>query len=499
MKYFMGIDTGTQGVRIGIIDENGEVIKATERSWKTSFPGPGEAEQDPLSWWENIELALIDLFKDLDKNVKDNIVSACVDSTSSTVLAVSEDGKPLMPAIMWMDVRAKEETDIINDTKDKVLDYSGGAVSAEWYVPKVLWIKRHKKDIYDKAYLIIEQLDYINYKFTGMWTSSLCNTVCKGNYVPSLGGYNKDYFTKIGLPDWDDKVTKHIKPVAIGTPIGKIKPELADKYNLSHDIIFVEGGIDAHIGMFGTNAIKEGKLSVIMGTSFVHLGLVNHKPDIEGIWGPYEDAIIKGTWCVEGGQASAAGLDRWFIDTFNIDKNNPYIELKKAIEETPLGADGLIALDFFQGNRTPYKDSYARGAIFGLTMQHTWKHIYRSILEAISFGTHNIISNFDNQGYHIDEIVASGGVTKNDLFLQLISDITGKTIVINRDSQAGVLGCAVIACGYSLYNGDFQKACDKMVKELRRVLPDMKKHELYKPVFEKYKKLYLNTRELNKG
>ncbi|MGI6020341.1 MAG: FGGY-family carbohydrate kinase [Lachnospiraceae bacterium] len=496
-KYFMGIDTGTQGARLGIVDEKGNIICASEKGWSTSYPKPHWAEQEPEHWWASIEGVLKEIASQVTDEIKKNIVSICVDSTSSTVIPVLEDGTPLSHAVMWMDIRAKKENDEINATNHPVLEYSGGADSAEWFVPKMLWFKKNARDIYDRAYKFVDQLDWINYKLTGVWSSSICNMTCKGNYVRSLGGYDRSFFEAVGLEDFEDKMIMRVDN--IGDVVGTIRPEIAQKYGLNPEIVVVQGSIDAHMGMFGLNAISEGKLAVTMGTSFVHLGIVNKKLDFKGIWGPYEDAILDGTWCVEGGQSSAAGLVNWFARTFNIDKitdENPFAFLANSLYETSPGADGLIALDFFQGNRTPYKDSYAKGAIYGLTMQHTWKHIYRAILEAVAFGTHNIISNFDEQGYTVNDIVACGGVTKNKPWIQMISDITGKKIIINRDSQAAVLGCCVVGAGATIYNGDFQKAADNMVEAMKIIEPDMEKHAEYQPIFEKYKELYESTKSL---
>lgn len=148
-------------------------------------------------------------------------------------------------------------------------------------------------------------------------------------------------------------------------------PEIAKEYGFNPKMKLLEGGIDAHIGMFGTNAIRDGQLCMIMGTSFCHLGLSTKEPKINGVWGPYQDAVIEGTWCVEAGQASAAGLVQWFARNFHIAEENMFDTLACTVTSIPPGSEGLIVLDFFQGNRTPYKDPNAKGMVYGLTMKHT--------------------------------------------------------------------------------------------------------------------------------
>ena len=168
------------------------------------------------------------------------------------------------------------------------------------------------------------------------------------------------------------------------------------------------------------------------------------------------------------------------------------------VDSVPAGSEGLIVGDNFQGNRTPYKDADATGMIFGLRMKHTAKHIYRAILEGISYGTRNIIDNFDSQGYKISEIVACGGVTKNEPFLQIISDVTSKKIVVNEDAQGGTLGCAVIGAAASQYDGDFLTATNKMVHRAKEVVPNNANKKVYDSGFEKYKDLYESTKHINK-
>ena len=464
--YFMGIDTGTQGVRIGISDTRGKLIFEKEQKWETEFPKVGWAEQNPLNWWEAVNGIFEQIAHTLDSEIRQNIKACCVCATSTTAIPVDQEGRPLMNAMMWMDARSRKEMQEINDTGHPVLDYCGKETSFEWMIPKALWIKRHRKDIYDVCYRIVDQLDWMNYQLCGEWSSSICNTTCKWNYVSSMGGYQRDFFEQIGFEDYEEKLTMRVDK--IGDPVGTIRPELSEKYGFSREMQIVQGGIDAHMAMFGLDVLKPGKLGVIMGTSFVHLCL------------------------------SASGLVNWFRHNFHIPEKdgNPYGNLLGIPDEIPIGADGVTVLDFFQGNRTPYKDAMAKGVIFGLNIKHTWKHIYRAVLESVSYGTQNIIRNFEEQGYPVESITACGGVTKDRRWLQMISDVTGKPIIVNENIQAGVLGCCVVAASKGRFYDDFQSAAAHMIKPKFIVEPDMQNHEEYQPYFHKYLELYESLKNL---
>lgn len=166
------------------------------------------------------------------------------------------------------------------------------------------------------------------------------------------------------------------------------------------------------------------------------------------------------------------------------------------IKDIPPGSDGLVALDFFQGNRTPYKDPNAKGVIYGLTLSHTKAHIYRALIESVALGTKNIIDNFDKQGEKIDMIVGCGGVTKDATWMQIIADATGKPIIVTVDPSAGGLGCCIVAAvGTGIYQS-FDEATDGMVQMAYTVEPDMDAHVQYEKVFKKYQKLYANLKDM---
>ena len=237
--YFMGIDTGTQGVRIAVSDTEGNILFEQEEKWDTMFPRVGWAEQNPNVWWEKITDIFGRALSDLGKEKMQKIRAVCVCATSSTVFPVDEEGTPLRNALMWMDARSREEMDAVNRTGHPVLDYCGQETSFEWMIPKALWLKHHEPELYQSCYKLVEQLDWINYKLCRVWSSSICNTTCKWNYVSSLGGYQRDFFEQIGFEDYEDKLVTRVDK--IGAPLGCICQELSEKYGFSRDMLVVQG------------------------------------------------------------------------------------------------------------------------------------------------------------------------------------------------------------------------------------------------------------------
>lgn len=489
-KYFMGIDYGTQGVRCGIADLSGNFAAVHEVKYPTDYPAPGQATQSPAQWISCLKRVCEDCYITAGSEVFSKIEGICVCATSSTVIPVNDSGEALTDAILWMDMRASSEAERINKTNHSVLKYCGGEDSPEWLVPKILWIKENEPEIFEESYKIIEQQDYINYYLTGNLSASLCQATCKSNYTEAEGGFNKDFFESIGLSEFFDKACTLI--TAPGEEIGTLRDEAARQLHLPKGVKVYQGEIDAYANMLGLGVCKPGETGVVMGSSFVHIALSKEPVFQNGIWGPYKNALTEGCYCLEGGQTSAASITKWFLTVFGVEGDNPYGEMAEEAAKIPAGSDGLISLDHFQGNRTPFKDPYSKGTIYGLTLSHTRAHIYRSLLEGIAYGTRSVLESIEEGGAtEISEIRGCGGVVKNDLWLKIIADVTYKPIVLTENSDnAGVLGCAIIAASGSGEYKNIPEACAHMVKTTKVIEPNKDKHELYSKYYKKYLQLY---------
>lgn len=490
-NYFMGIDLDTQSVRVVVADMSGNVVVSDEQAYETLYPQAGWAEQRPADWWRCLNTAVANVTDKLSIGLRYSISAISVCATSPTIIPVDENGEALTNAIMWMDNRAVKETELVNATHHPILDYCGGEDSVEWTIPKMLWIKNNQPEIYQKSYKIIEQLDYINHKLCGKFTNSVCQAACKAHYVACEGGWSDDFFNQAGLEDYKDKMILDV--TRVGDVLGTINKDFAEKYDLNPEMLVVQGGIDAHIGMLGLGVARPGKMAMIMGTSFVQLAFANadEKLKLDGIWGPYNEPVVPNAWLLEGGQISAGSIVKWFMREFDLNKmENPYAYMNEQVEKIAPGSDGLVALDFFQGNRTPYKDPNAKGVIYGLTLSHTKAHIYRALLESVALGTKNIIDNFEKQGCPVDMVVGCGGVTKDATWMQIIADATGKPIIVTVDPSAGALGCTIVAAVGAKAYPDFEQATKGMVKEAYTVTPNPDVYDDYQKVFDTYVELY---------
>lgn len=486
-----GIDFGTQALKISMLSLEGNLLWRGERSYPTVFPSAGRAEQKPEDWWQS----LVELFREAALSFPlSRIKGIGVCATSSTVLVTDEAGVPQTPALLWMDKRAIAQAKAINENTNpavkEVLRFSGGKVSEEWMVAKALYLKEN--GFLTTGSKVMEQLDWINFRLTGKWVASQCNAVCKWNYQVGKG-FSSPFYEAIGLPDYHKLWPQEVIPV--GGPIGVVSEKAAAQLGVNPGIPVLQGGIDAHIGMLGAGAVEPGIMSLVMGTSFVHLVHTEVPVFHEGLWGPYENAILPDKWLLEGGQLSCGSLTTWFLQQFYPhvpaeELGAVYEEVVKEAGKIAPGSDGLVMMDSWQGNRTPYRNPLASGSLVGLTLAHTRYHIFRAILEATAYGTRNIIETFADSHVPITRIIACGGGTKNALWMQILSDVTGLAIETLEETEAGSKGAAILAA-YGL--GHYPSLADaaKTNAEKGRVFtPQQEAHEAYKRYFAAYLDLH---------
>lgn len=487
-EYVLGIDLGTQSLKIGLYNTDGKQVYSASASYPTYNGRDGYSEQDANDWWLALQSAMQTISQVVDKK---SVKGIALCATSSTVLLTDESLEPVSLAQCWMDQRSTVEEDEINrmehaHVRDR-LRYSGEKTSVEWMLTKSLWLKKNN-DLSGKR--IVEQLDWMNFKLTDVLVASQCNATCKWGYVERVGGFSEEFLREIGL----EGITKHwpSKVIRVGDLVGMVTQEAANFLSLEAGIPVFQGGIDAHIGMIGAGALEPGNLNLTTGTSFVHL--MHHEQPIfnDSLWGPYDSPLIQDNWLLEGGQLSCGSIISWFLKEFYEHQSNKlevYKELEKEIKKIDPGSDGLFMLDSWKGNRTPYKTPYATGAFIGLTLSHTKYHIYRAILEAIAFGTRNVICTFNESEIPVNRIIVGGGGTQNESWMQIISDVTGIPISIPKDTETGSKGAAIIASfGLGKYSS-LVEASKSMVEMKKTYTPNHLMKEKYDLLFEGYLEL----------
>lgn len=488
MAYFLTADGGTESVRARVYDLSGTCLASAAVPYETKFSSGARAEQNPEDWWSGFVTAARKAIADssVDPSAIEAITLA---TTSCTVVALDASGKPLRPSIIWMDVRASAEADAVLATADIALQANGGGrgpVSAEWMIPKALWLARNEPEIFEKADTICEYQDFMTLRLTGEKAASLNNVSLRWHYSTDRGGFPVTLLEKLGLSDLLQKWPSRV--VAPGEVIGGLCATAASELGLSQSVKVVQGGADALIGMIGLGVAKPGQLALITGSSHLQFGVADKPLHAPGIWGSYPDMVYPGRYIIEGGQTSTGSIIAWLGRLMNGTMDMEALNAKAAALEP--GAEGLLVQDHFQGNRTPYTDALSRGAIVGLTLAHEPHHIFRAIMEGISFGTRTILDAMAEAGYRGQEITVGGGASASPLWLQIHADTAGLPVCVPQSRDAPSVGAAVLAAHGAGHFATIDDGIAAMVKPGKRIEPRPREMALYNEIYQQYRALY---------
>jgi ribulose kinase len=268
-----------------------------------------------------------------------------------------------------------------------------------------------------------------------------------------------------------------------------------------------QGGIDAYLGMLGMGAVADGHLAMVIGSSTCHLAMSGTPLLGSGMLGCYPDAVVEGLFTLEGGQTATGSILNWYRQHFagneaaEADRTgrSVYELLDARAASVGPGSDGVVCLDYWQGNRCPRKDPRARGALWGLTLAHGPGHVFRSIYEATAFGSRHILEDLNDHGFSLHRLVAGGGGAKSRLWLQIHADVLGRPIALPRENEACALGSALIAAVHSGYYSSLDEAAGRMVHVAEEIEPNHSHRQAYDDCYGRYLATYSALKELMHG
>ena len=488
-ELMLAIDGGTESLRAAVFDLEGRKLGDFASPYQTEFPNPNWAEQDPAHWWKSAGVACKRALVEAGVSGAD-IAAVCADTTCCTVVFSDDKGNPHRPCQLWMDVRAGEQANKVLETGDGALRVNGdgaGPVSAEWMVPKALWIKENEPETYDGAKVVCEYQDWLNHKMTGRWAASLNNASVRWHYSSNHGGWPTRMLEALGLADLQDKWPNDV--LAPGEVVGELTQEAAGHMGLSAGTPVVQGGADAFIGMIGLGVIEPGDITLITGSSHLQFLVCDSEHHAKGVWGTYTDAVYPGRHILEGGQTSTGSVINWFKRNFADDVS--YDVLNAEAAALGPGCDGLLSQDHFQGNRTPHTDPLSVGALVGLSLSHSRAHVYRAIIEGVCLGTRLVIDAFKSAG-ETRRVVVAGGATNSELWLQIHANTLGMDIERTLVPDAPLLGDAILAATGIGRFGSIEDGCAAMVQKSPegKVICDAEQAGRYEEIYGRYRGLY---------
>ncbi|MCC7451230.1 MAG: ribulokinase [Anaerolineae bacterium] len=525
--YTIGIDFGTESGRAVLVDtrDGREVATAVHQYGNgvidQHLPGsdkplpPDWALQDPMDYVEVLKHTIPAVLK--SSGVKpEEVVGVATDFTACTILPVKRDGTPLSTLPQWRDNphswvklwkhhAAQPEADLINETARKRgeewLQRYGGKISSEWFFSKALQILNESPEVYDAADRIIEAADWIIWQMTGVETRNACTAGYKA--MVQDGGYpSKDYFAALNPRFADIVDTKMSREFArLGDCAGRLTEQAAAWTGLKPGTAVAVGNVDAHVAVPAVKITGPGSLVMIMGTSTCHMLVGDRLQNVEGMCGVVPDGIIPGYYGYEAGQSGVGDIFAWFVNNAvppeyheaarkaNMDLH-AYLEMEAA-KQRP-GESGLLALDWWNGNRSTLVDADLTGLLIGATLGTRAPEIYRALIEATAYGTRTIIESFETRGVPVNELIAAGGLPeKNKMLVQIYADVTGRPLKLAGSGQSPALGSAMHAAVAAGVYPDIHAAAEKMGKLKDEVVKPIPENQaVYDKLYADYKTLY---------
>ncbi len=526
MKYSIGIDYGTLSARALLVSlPDGNEVAVSEfkyphgvmdRELPCGTPlGDNVALQHPQDYIDALCYTISEIIK--KGNVAPcDIVGIGIDFTACTMLPIDKNGTPLCfddrfkstpyaYAKLWKHHAASAEAELITkvakDSGEKWLDTYGGKVSSEWLFPKILETYNKAPEVYESAANFVEAADWLTFFLTGKLVRSSCMAGYKGMWNKKDGFPSKDFLKKLDNNFGEtvlNKLSGDVLPT--GTCAGKVCESAAALTGLSCNTTVSVPIIDAHAALPAAGIVDDDKLMLIIGTSTCHIVMSKKSKDVPGICGRVDDGIIPGFVAYEAGQACVGDSFDWFVKNcvpakYEQDAGNMGVSIFEYLESRAsvlkAGESKLLALDWWNGNRTPYADYDLTGAIFGLTLQTKTEEIYRALIEATAYGTKRIVDLYREYGVPIKKIYAAGGISqKNDLLLQIYADVLGSEIIVPLNQQSGALGCALFASVSGGYYSTIKEAAENILGADEKIYkPDMNNHKIYQRLYAEFCKI----------
>ena len=529
-KYAIGLDYGTLSVRALLVDiENGnEVAQAvyeyphavmeTHIPTGASLP-PAWALQDPGDYLDGL-FTVVRSVMSQSKVLPEEVIGIGLDFTSATILPVNKDKMPLSMTEefknekhayvkLWKHHGAEPEAAFIDkvarERNESWLSMYGGKISSEWTIPKILETLHHAPEVYDKADYFMEAMDWILWEMTDTLTTSACTMGYKAFYHHETGFPSKDFFKALD-PKMENFVEEkfNMPVLPIGACAGRLCESMAKQLGLLEGTPVGTGIIDAHCSVPGGGVGKPGELMIIMGTSSCHLMLADHDATIEGIQGIVKDGIMPGFFGIEAGQSCVGDHFAWFVDNcvpadYAAEAKAKGISLHQLLSDKlkdyKAGASGLVALDWFNGVRSPLMDFDLNGLIIGMNLLTKPEDIYLALVEATAYGTRAIVESFEKAGVPVNSVVLSGGIpSKNPLIVQIYTDILNREIKVCASDQACALGAAVLGVAAAPESITGYKDANEIAAKFAKLqdktyIPNPEKVAVYDKLYAEYNTL----------
>jgi sugar (pentulose or hexulose) kinase len=499
--YVIGVDIGTQSTKALLVGTQGEIVAQCTQAYQVETPKPLWAQQWPDVWLDAVELCIKSVLARTGI-APAAIESICVSSLyGGSGIPVDASGKALYPCLIWMDRRATAEVQWVQThvNLERLYDITGNGVDSYYGYTKMLWLRENESAVWEQTDKFLPPNSYVNAKLTGVVAvdhSSAGNI--GGVYDVKARTWSDEALAMLGIP-------RRMMPDRLlesSGVVGGLLPDWARRLGLMTGTPVVAGGVDAAVATLAAGAAQPGKHVAMIGTSMCWGAI---RPSVDARHGLISmPHVFNGTQdlYVFGGAMAAGASVTWFRETFcqaeilaaKAQGSDPHALLEKDASPLPPGSDGLLFLPYLMGERSPVWDAKASGCFLGLGLHHGRHHLYRAVLEGVTFALrHNIEAGAKGMGKLDEHLVVVGGASHSDLWMQIIADVTGLPVYTLPNDVEASLGAALLAAyGAGLIGADAVQR--GWITPVLRTTPKPQAHAAYSDLFAQYADLYPTLR-----
>ncbi|MGY4718731.1 FGGY family carbohydrate kinase [Naumannella cuiyingiana] len=482
-KLLLGVDMGTASTKGVLTTPDGEIVATASRRHAMQLPRPGWAEVDAETvWWGDLVEVCRELVAGVDPA---RIAGMCVSGVGPCLLLTDADDRPVRPAILYgIDMRATAEIEELTERfgADAIVERAGKALSTQAVGPKIAWVARHEPETFARARRWYNSSSWAAARLTGAYVLD--------HHTASQNDPLYDLAAHAWADDWSAEIIGHLTPPRLVWPhevVGTVTDEAARATGVPAGVPVSAGTIDAWSEAFSVGVRHPGDLMLMYGSTMFFVQVLPERSVHPMLW--TTAGVDPGQYTLAAGMATSGSLTGWLAE---LTGGVPFEQLVAEAAAVPPGADGLIMLPYFAGERTPIFDSRARGVIAGLTLRHTRGHLFRAAYEGIAYGIRQIVDFLDDPVRPIGRLVAVGGGTQGGLWTQIVSDVLGRPQELPEQTIGASYGDALLAAiGTQIVPPETDWTRIGSLIE-----PDPANRETYAELFDIYTELYPATRDL---
>jgi len=493
----LGIDVGTTGTKSAIFTAAGSLVSVGQSDYGTQHEHSGWAEQNPGDWWTAVCRATRQAISEAGGS-PERIAAISVSSQAPAMLPLDQYGRPIRPALIWMDRRAEEESQELAQKcgKGMIEQVTGNRPDPFYVASKILWFKKHEPEKFAETRHFVQVNGYINYLLTGFHSQDTVQAALLQLQDYGTGQWSERLCNLCGV---DPSLFPPVFPAHY--QIGEVTADASESTGLCQGTPVMAGTADGSAAALEAGAVSPGTAAEMTGTSTVLL-MPTGRPVIEPAFIAIPHCVPE-RYLLLGAMAASGGSLKWFRDQFGTspsmedpsDSRDPYDLLTEEASECKPGSDGVLFLPYMMGERSPIWHTNARGVFYGLTLSTTRGAMIRAILEGVSFALRHNVEHAEKAGIELGELRSVGGGARSALWNQIKADVLGIPILLPETSVGAPFGDAILAgMGVGMYT-DVEATLQSMVSIKARFEPRQERHDLYRKLYGLYRSLYEDLRE----